>query len=55
MWSMEYDPNIFQSYEEPTAAAHKNVIPKRNDKLLKQYGKFVRRNVKSGCKDQIAF
>lgn len=52
MWAMEYDPNIFSLYEEPRDAAENIVAPKINEKLLKQYGKFERKNVKTGRTDQ---
>ncbi|XP_031284426.1 TBC1 domain family member 15-like isoform X1 [Pistacia vera] len=45
MWAMEYNPNIFSSYE---SSSNKSEASKVNDKQLKQYGKFVRKNVKSG-------
>ncbi|XP_050251771.1 GTPase-activating protein gyp7 isoform X2 [Quercus robur] len=52
MWAMEYNPNIFSLYEEPRDAAENIVAPKINEKLLKQYGKFERKNVKTGRTDQ---
>lgn len=48
MWGMEYNPNIFAKYEDPDSAKTKGVSPPTNDKLLKQYGKFERKNVKTG-------
>ncbi|KAL2323413.1 hypothetical protein Fmac_027792 [Flemingia macrophylla] len=45
MWAMEYNPNIFKKYEDP----EKEIGPSpTNNKLLKQYGKFERKNVKTG-------
>ncbi|KAA8543392.1 hypothetical protein F0562_021113 [Nyssa sinensis] len=54
MWAMEYNPNIFASYEESDSnvATGKNVAPKISNKLLKQYGKFERKNVETGRTDQ---
>ncbi|XP_077229145.1 ypt/Rab-GAP domain of gyp1p superfamily protein isoform X3 [Tasmannia lanceolata] len=52
MWAMEYNPNIFSSYEESGTATSTSVVPKGNDKLLKQYGKFERKNVETGSTDQ---
>lgn len=52
MWAMEYNPNIFSLYEEPRDAAENIVAPKINEKLLKQYGKFERKNVKTGRTDR---
>ncbi|XP_020223201.1 TBC1 domain family member 15 isoform X2 [Cajanus cajan] len=49
MWAMEYNPNIFQKYEDPDKA--KGPSPP-NDKLLKQYGKFERKNVKTGHREE---
>ncbi|KAK7832605.1 tbc1 domain family member 15, partial [Quercus suber] len=51
MWAMEYNPNIFSLYEEPRDAAENIVAPKMNEKLLKQYGKFERKNIKTGRTD----
>lgn len=52
MWAMEYNPNIFCLYEEPGAATDKNAAPSLTNKLLKQCGKFERKNMKTGCTDQ---
>ncbi|KAG7989654.1 hypothetical protein I3843_03G249900 [Carya illinoinensis] len=48
MWAMEYNPNIFSSYETSTNAGDNSVAPEINEKLLQQFGKFERRNVKTG-------
>ncbi|BFG42932.1 TBC1 domain family member 15 isoform X1 [Prunus yedoensis var. nudiflora] len=45
MWAMEYNPNIFSSYEVPSGGATPSNV---NDKELKQYGKFERNIVKTG-------
>ncbi|KAJ4968563.1 hypothetical protein NE237_015264 [Protea cynaroides] len=56
MWAMEYNPNLFSQYEDPSAATDKSATPKGNDKSLKQYGKFERKIVKSGSlEQQVAF
>ncbi|XP_050149667.1 rab GTPase-activating protein 22-like isoform X3 [Malus sylvestris] len=49
MWAMEYNPNIFSSYEGPSGGA---TPPNVNDKELKQYGKFERNIVKTGYTEQ---
>lgn len=48
MWAMEYNPNTFLLYETSAAA---ETTANMSEKLLKQYGKFERNNVKTGCKD----
>lgn len=50
MWGMEYNPNIFINYEDPDSKT-KGPSP-ANDKVLKQYGKFERKNVKTGHKEE---
>ena len=52
---MEYNPNIFSLYESAaTAAAGSDpaTVPRVDDKVLKQCGKFERKVVKMGCTDQ---
>ncbi|CAM8927513.1 unnamed protein product [Rhodiola kirilowii] len=51
MWAMEYNPNIFANYESPATATDKSIASKMDEKLLKQYGKFERANVKTGMVD----
>ncbi|MBA0832101.1 hypothetical protein Goarm_016511, partial [Gossypium armourianum] len=51
MWAMEYNPNIFWSYEQPNGASDSN-SGKLNQKMLKQYGKFQRKNMETGCADK---
>ncbi|KAM0941884.1 putative Rab-GTPase-TBC domain-containing protein [Dioscorea sansibarensis] len=51
MWAMEYNPNLFHMYEadgsnDPKVDATNNTVS------LKQYGKFERKNVKSGVKNE---
>jgi len=47
---MEYNPNIFINYEDPDS---KSKGPSAvNDKVLKQYGKFERKNVKTGSTEE---
>ena len=48
MWAMEYNPYIFTKYEDPDRAKTKGPSPATNNKHLKQYGKFERKNVKTG-------
>ncbi|KAI3449797.1 hypothetical protein Pfo_006462 [Paulownia fortunei] len=54
MWAMEYNPNIYASYEEPRdlVSSSRNGEVKVSNKLLKQYGKFERKNLKTGWTDQ---
>lgn len=56
MWAMEYNPNIYSLYEESSdpnsSRTNKNDEAKVNRKMLKQYGKFERKNVQTGWKDQ---
>jgi hypothetical protein len=49
---MEYNPNIFTSYEGPRDAVDGGFAPKINHKLLKQFGKFERKIVTTGRRDQ---
>ncbi|XP_010264959.1 PREDICTED: TBC1 domain family member 15-like isoform X2 [Nelumbo nucifera] len=51
IWAMEYNPNIFSLYEDPNTATE-SIATKGNDKLLKKYGKFERKNIKTGIADQ---
>lgn len=48
MWAMEYNPNIFAKYEDPDRAKGKAPSTAMNDKALKQYGKFERKNLQTG-------
>ncbi|KAL2945284.1 TBC1 domain family member 15 [Bienertia sinuspersici] len=48
MWAMEYNPNTFLLYETSAAA---ETTANVSEKLLRQYGKFERNNVRTGCKD----
>ncbi|KAL8101176.1 uncharacterized protein LOC141683477 isoform X1 [Apium graveolens] len=47
MWAMEYNPNMFQCYEKSLEPSTEKV----NNKMLKQYGKFERKNVETGSMD----
>ncbi|KAG8477795.1 hypothetical protein CXB51_027754 [Gossypium anomalum] len=51
MWAMEYNPNIFWSYEQPDGASDSN-YGQLNQKMLKQYGKFQRKNMETGYVDK---
>uniref|UniRef100_A0A0D3CHX9 Uncharacterized protein n=2 Tax=Brassica oleracea TaxID=3712 RepID=A0A0D3CHX9_BRAOL len=46
MWAMEYNPNKFASYEKTENGT------KQDPRLLKQYGKFERKYIKSGQNEQ---
>ncbi|XP_021630025.1 rab GTPase-activating protein 22 isoform X2 [Manihot esculenta] len=52
MWAMEYNPNAFSLYEESSAATEKGVLTVSSDELLKQCGKFEKKNVKTGSSTQ---
>lgn len=54
MWAMEYNPNLFTFYEESMDAASSGNQgeQKVSYKMLKQYGKFERKNVQTGWTDQ---
>lgn len=49
MWAMEYNPNLFSSYETSSAGA---TPPNASDKELKAFGKFERNIVKTGYTEQ---
>ncbi|XP_019056877.1 PREDICTED: GTPase-activating protein GYP7-like isoform X2 [Tarenaya hassleriana] len=46
MWAMEYNPNMFASYEEPEN--RNGNVAETDPKVLKQCGKFERKYMKSG-------
>ncbi|XP_020550472.1 TBC1 domain family member 15-like [Sesamum indicum] len=52
MWAMEYNPNIYSLYEESSEPGSVKNGEKVNNKMLKQYGKFERENMKTGWTDQ---
>ena len=52
MWAMEYNPTIFSSYEAAKAGTRSSTASEVDDRLLKQCGKFERKNVKTGSRDQ---
>ncbi|XP_054800327.1 uncharacterized protein LOC129304629 [Prosopis cineraria] len=52
MWAMEYDPNIFSSYDESEVARTDDTTPAINDKLWRKYGKFQRKNLQTGNTEQ---
>lgn len=49
---MEYNPNLFHMYEADGSNDLKVVDTRNNTVSLKQYGKFERKNVKSGVKNE---
>ncbi|KAK8565275.1 hypothetical protein V6N12_058842 [Hibiscus sabdariffa] len=51
MWAMEYNPNIFWSYEQTDEDQDSN-SERLDQKMLKQYGKFQRRNMEKGHGDK---
>nr|GEW38281.1 TBC1 domain family member 15-like isoform X1 [Tanacetum cinerariifolium] len=50
MWAMEYNPNMFAEYT--SNGSNEVVEAKLNSKVLKQYGKYERKNVQIGRTDQ---
>ncbi|KAK1428419.1 hypothetical protein QVD17_17253 [Tagetes erecta] len=50
MWAMEYNPNMFSEYA--SNGTHDAVATKLSKKVLQQYGKYERKNVKNGRTDQ---
>ncbi|XP_047970850.1 rab GTPase-activating protein 22-like isoform X1 [Salvia hispanica] len=55
MWAMEYNPNIFTLYEESRDASSSRSQGEgkvKHKKMLKQYGKFERKNLETGWTDQ---
>ncbi|XP_057798143.1 rab GTPase-activating protein 22-like isoform X2 [Salvia miltiorrhiza] len=55
MWAMEYNPNIFTFYEESMDLSSSNSqgdLKVNHKKMLKQYGKFERKNMQTGWTDQ---
>ncbi|XP_020115156.1 TBC1 domain family member 15 [Ananas comosus] len=56
LWSMEYNPNLFSTYETESDAAANNKSQEAigDPTLLTQYGKFERKNIKAGQKDHQA-
>ncbi|KAG6400917.1 hypothetical protein SASPL_137762 [Salvia splendens] len=55
MWAMEYNPNIFTLYEESRDASSSHgqgEFKVKHKKMLKQYGKFERKNLETGWTDQ---
>ncbi|KAL6505237.1 hypothetical protein OROGR_025054 [Orobanche gracilis] len=52
MWAMEYNPKIYSSYEEPRDLASSSGLGEAKPSQLKQYGKFERKNLKSGWTDK---
>ncbi|CAH1420074.1 unnamed protein product [Lactuca virosa] len=51
MWAMEYNPNMFAHYAS-NGSNEVVVTTKLSKKMLQQYGKYERKNVKNGRTDQ---
>lgn len=49
---MEYKPNIFSLYEESEVGRKGDTTLAINGKLWKKYGKFQRKNLKSGNREE---
>nr|CAB3497367.1 unnamed protein product [Digitaria exilis] len=51
MWALEYDPDIFCTYEETGAATDRIEGFKPKVKSVRQFGKYERQNMKNGASD----
>uniref|UniRef100_A0A0A9DMC3 Rab-GAP TBC domain-containing protein n=1 Tax=Arundo donax TaxID=35708 RepID=A0A0A9DMC3_ARUDO len=51
MWALEYDPDIFFTYEESGAATRRIEGFKPKAKSIRQFGKYERENMKNGAND----
>jgi hypothetical protein len=51
MWALEYDPDIFSTYDKTGAATHKIEGSKPKVKSIRQFGKYERENMKNGAND----
>jgi len=51
MWALEYDPDIFFTYDETGVATHKIEGSKPKVKSIRQFGKYERENMKNGAND----
>jgi hypothetical protein len=51
MWALEYDPDIFSTYDEAEAATHRIEGFKPKVKSIRQFGKYERENMKNGAND----
>ena len=51
MWALEYDPDIFFTYDETGTATHKIEGSKPKVKSIRQFGKYERENMKNGAND----
>ncbi|RCV39826.1 hypothetical protein SEVIR_9G001300v4 [Setaria viridis] len=51
MWALEYDPDIFSTYDEAGVATHKIEGFKPKVKSIRQFGKYERENMKNGAND----
>ncbi|KAJ8763627.1 hypothetical protein K2173_003099 [Erythroxylum novogranatense] len=49
MWALEYDPDLFEMYEEADANSEKTEGSKGRTKSIRHYGKFERENKKNGA------
>ncbi|GMI76150.1 hypothetical protein like AT4G28550 [Hibiscus trionum] len=52
MWAMEYNPHIFLSYETGDSSSDTNAAVTSDQKMLKQCGKFERKNMQNGTSDK---
>ncbi|RLN39407.1 TBC1 domain family member 15-like [Panicum miliaceum] len=51
MWALEYDPDIFFTYNDTGAATHKIEGSRPKVKSIRQFGKYERENMKNGAND----
>ncbi|KAK9133514.1 hypothetical protein Scep_013042 [Stephania cephalantha] len=54
MWALEYDPDLFSLYEDPSPGGEKGELHKVKPKSMRQFGKFERENLKNGGKNSDA-
>lgn len=54
MWALEYDPDMFSTYEDPDSVTGKSEGSRGKAKSTKQCGKYERENMRSGGKDDVA-
>ncbi|XAR67476.1 hypothetical protein NMG60_11002249 [Bertholletia excelsa] len=51
MWALEYDPDLFNNYEDPEASSSEG---SKKAKSIRQYGKYEREYMKNGSKSSDA-
>ncbi|KAL8462590.1 hypothetical protein ACS0TY_033574 [Phlomoides rotata] len=51
MWALEYDPDLFSTYEDDESARQRSEGSKGKAKSRRQFGKFERNNLRNGDKN----